>query len=339
MRPEFFNALRNPLWWLLLAALALLPLGLPSYYLHIATLTLVYAALGSAWNIVGGIGGQISLAHSLFVGTGAMLAGALLLNSGVNMWFGLVISAMVAASMGLFIAAIDFRFRLGHLSFALITLAFAEMGEIIVIGWDYLGGASGLFLPRDNGHFAAFQFGGGRGAFYVMLFLATLSALISFAILNLPLGYYLRSIRDNENAARAIGVDIFRSKAVAMMISAALTAMIGTAYARYLTFADPYLLSSPVLTIEIVLMATVGGLGLSLGPALGALLLVPLGEILRGKLGGVLPGLHYFVYGATVVAVILASPRGLLPLLQDNLARWRDKKRKKDAGSVAATGA
>lgn len=332
MKPAFYTALRNPLWWIALAGLAMLPLGLPSYYLHIATLTLVYVALGSTWNIVGGVGGQISLAHSLFVGTGAMLASAMLLNSGINMWVGLVVAALVSGLMGFLVAVIDFRFKLGHLSFALITLAFAEMGEIIVIGWDYLGGASGLFLPRDKGDFLAFQFGGGQGAFYVMLFLAAVSVLVSFAILNLPLGYYLRTIRDNENAARAIGVNIFRNKALAMVISAVLASIIGTAYARYLTFADPYLLSSPVLTIEIVLMATVGGLGRALGPALGALLLVPLGEILRGKLGGVLPGLHYFVYGAVVVGVILASPRGLLPLIQD----WVGKGRKTEKAAESA---
>lgn len=320
MKPEFFAVLRNPLGWLLLAALAALPGVLPSYYLHIATLTLVYVALASAWNIVGGVGGQISLAHSLFVGTGAMLSSALLLKLGINMWLGMLIAAVVSGAMGAIISLIDFRFRLGHLSFALITLAFAEMGEIIVIGWEFLGGASGLFLPKDNGNLLAFQFGGGQGAFYVMLVLATLCVLISLAILNMPLGYFLRTIRDNEAAAKAIGVDLLRNKSVAMVISAVLTSIIGTAYARYLTFADPYLLSSPVLTIEIVLIATVGGLGRALGPALGAVLLIPLGEILRGKLGGVLPGLHYFVYGSVVVAVILASPNGLLPLVQ-RLAR------------------
>jgi branched-chain amino acid transport system permease protein len=325
MKPDFVVALRNPLWWLLLGVLAMLPLALPSYYLHIATLTLVYVALASAWNIVGGIGGQISLAHSLFVGTGAMLSSALLLKMGLNMWWGMLIAAAISGLMGLAIAAIDFRFRLGHLSFALITLAFAEMGEIVVIGWEFLGGASGLFLPKDQGNLAAFQFGGGQGAFYVMLVLAALSVLVGFMILNMPLGYYLRTIRDNENAAQAIGVDLFRNKAVAMVVSAMLTSVIGTAYARYLTFADPYLLSSPVLTIEIVLIATVGGLGRAFGPALGAILLIPLGEILRGKLGGVLPGLHYFVYGAVVVGVILASPNGLLPPIQRWISRLTGK--------------
>lgn len=321
MKSDFYDVLRSPLWWGGLLAVAAAPLVLPSYYLHIATLTLIYVALSSAWNIVGGIGGQISLAHSLFVGMGAMLSSALLLRFGINMWLGLVIAAVISGAMGALISFIDFRFRLGHLSFALITLAFAEMGEIVVIGWDFLGGASGLFLPRDTGNVLAFQFGSGHGMFFVMLALAVITVLANLAILNMPLGYRLRTIRDNEQAAEAIGVNLLRNKTIAMVISAMLTSVIGTAYARYLTFADPYQLASPLLTVEIVLVATVGGLGRAFGPALGALLLIPLGEVLRGKLGGVLPGLHYFIYGVVVISVILLSPRGLLPLIQSWL-RW-----------------
>jgi branched-chain amino acid transport system permease protein len=302
---------------------ALLPLVLSSYYLHILILSLVYVALASSWNIVGGMAGQISLAHSLFIGIGAMLSSALLLKLGINMWLGLVISAAISAALGAIIAWIDFRFRLGHLSFVLITLAFAEMGGIIVEGWDFLGGASGLMLPRDTGNYLAFQFGGGRGAYWVMLALAAICVLINVAILNAPLGYYLRTIRDNEKAAQAIGVNILRYKIAAMVISAVLASVVGTAYVRYLTFADPYLLISPVITIEIVLFATVGGLGRAYGPALGALLLVPLGEILRGKLGSTLPGLHYFIYGVVVIAVILLTPRGLLSYFELMGSRWR----------------
>jgi branched-chain amino acid transport system permease protein len=323
MREEFYKTLASPVWWGVLALAALLPLVLSSYYLHIVTLSLVYIALASSWNIVGGMAGQISLAHSLFIGIGAMLSSALLLKLGINMWLGLVISAAISGTLGAAIAWIDFRFRLGHLSFVLITLAFAEMGAIVVEGWDFLGGASGLLLPRDTGNFLAFQFGGGEGAFWVMLALAAVCVLVNVAILNAPLGYYLRTIRDNEKAAQAIGVNILRYKITAMVISAMLASVVGTAYVRYLTFADPYLLISPVITIEIVLFATVGGLGRAYGPALGALLLVPLGEVLRGKLGSTLPGLHYFIYGVVVVAVILATPRGLLPLFEQLWRRWR----------------
>lgn len=329
MRPDFYKILASPVLWGVLILAAPLPFLLPSYYLHIVILSLVYVALASSWNIVGGMAGQISLAHSLFIGIGAMFSTALLLKLGINMWVGLVISAAISAVLAAIIAWIDYRFRLGHLSFVLITLAFAEMGGLVVEGWDFLGGASGLLLPRDTGHFLEFQFGGSHGAFWVMLVLAVVCVLVNVAILNAPLGYYLRTIRDNENAARAIGVNVLRYKVAAMVISAVLASIVGTAYVRYLTFADPYLLISPVITIEIVLFATVGGLGSAFGPALGALLLVPLGEILRGQLGGVLPGLHYFIYGIVVIAVILITPQGLLPLFE---RLW--KRRLK----VAATG-
>jgi branched-chain amino acid transport system permease protein len=323
MREEFYNTLSSPVWWGVLVLAALLPLVLSSYYLHIVILSLVYVALASSWNIVGGMAGQISLAHSLFIGIGAMLSSALLLKLGINMWLGLLISAAISGALGAIIAWIDFRFRLGHLSFVLITLAFAEMGGIIVEGWDFLGGASGLMLPRDTGNYLAFQFGGGHGAYWVMLALAAICVLINVAILNAPLGYYLRTIRDNEKAAQAIGVNILRYKIAAMVISAVLASVVGTAYARYMTFADPYLLISPVITIEIVLFATVGGLGRAYGPALGALLLVPLGEVLRGKLGSTLPGLHYFIYGVVVIAVILLTPRGLLSYFERTWSYWR----------------
>ena len=147
------------------------------------------------------------------------------------------------------------------------------------------------------------------------LVLAAVCTLANFAIINVRLGYNLRAIRGNEDAAQAIGVGLFSNKAVAMAISAALTAMVGTAWARYSSFVDPYQFSSPLLTIQIVLIATIGGLGTPLGPLLAACLLVPFGEIVRGHLGGALPGLHSFIYGVLIVAVILLMPQGLVPAL------------------------
>lgn len=318
MKPEFFFTLRSPTLLASLFVLASFPFWVPSYYLNIATLTLIYVGLALAWNIVGGMAGQISLAHSLFVGSGALIASALLSSVGLNMWIGAALAAVLSGVLGTFIAWVDFRFRLGHLSFALVTLAFAEMGELIVLGWDFLGGASGIYLPTDTGQFSQFQFGGSSGSFWIMLVLAIVGLVVNLAIMNSRLGYLLRAIRDNENAAQAIGVSILKNKMAAMAISAVLCSIIGSAYARYISFVDPYLLASPVVTIEIVLFATIGGLGTAFGPVVGAGLLVPLGEILRGEFGGTLPGLHYLIYGLVLVAVILRTPRGLIPLFR----RW-----------------
>lgn len=315
MKPEFFKTLRSPASWLFLAFVALLPLWLPSYYLHMATLALVYVGFAYAWNIVGGLTGQISLAHSLFVGIGAMVASALLLRLGVNLWLGMLVAALLSGVAGALIAWVDFRFKLGHLSFALITLAFAEVGELVVLGWDFLGGASGLYLPKDQGDLLAFQFGGAAGYFWFLLFLAVLALVVNLAILNSPLGFFLRAIRGNEGAAQAVGVNVLRNKMLAMGISAVLCSLIGTAFARYLTFADPYVLASPNLTIEIVLLATIGGVTSPLGPLVGAGLLIPVGEMLRGHFGSVLPGLHYFIFGLLLVVVIMVLPNGLAPAL------------------------
>lgn len=315
MKPEFFAQMRSPWLWLVLLAAATLPAWLPPYYLGIGVLTLVYVALALSWNIVGGLGGQISLAHSLFLGVGAVLTSALAVKWGVNMWAGMVAASALAAGFGVVIAWVDTRFKLGHLSFALITLAFAEIGELVVLGWDFLGGASGLYLPADKGALAAFQFGGAKGYFWAALVVATLAFVVNFAIINSPLGYFLRAVRDNENAAQAVGVAVFRNKAVAMAISAAMTAVVGTVWARYSAFVDPYVFASPAVVIEVVLIATIGGLGTPFGPLVAALLLVPFGELIRGHFGGVAPGLHYLVYGVLIVVVILVMPRGLVARL------------------------
>lgn len=313
MRPDFYAFLRSPWLWLPVLLAACLPYGLSSYHLAIATLALIYVSLALSWNVVGGMAGQISLAHSVFVGCGAILACSLLVRLGINLWLGMVIAAVVAAAIGVFIAYLDSRFRLGHLSFALVTLAFAEIGALVVSGSDFLGGASGIDLPKDRGLFGQFQFGGGPGYFWAALVLALLCLVINQAILSSRLGYFLRALRDNEDAAQAIGVQLFRSKAIAMAISAAMSAVTGTLYARYGNFVDPSLLASPNLTIEIVLIATIGGLGTPFGPLLAALVLIPVGELLRGRFGGTLPGLHYFLYGLLIIIVVLTSPQGLVP--------------------------
>ena len=315
MRKDFWRFLYSPWLWLPAALAACLPFVLSTYHMAIGTLALLYVSLALSWNIVGGIAGQISLTHSVFVSCGAILASSLLVQLGINLWLGMLISAAAAAAIGVFIEIIDSRFRLGHLSFALVTLAFAEIGELVVSGSDFLGGASGIELPKDTGVFSQFQFGGGRGYFWATLLLALLVFIVNQAILSHRLGYFLRALRDNEDAAEAIGIRLFRAKAIAMAISAALSAVTGTLYARYSNFVDPSLLASPNLTIEIVLIATIGGLGTPLGPLISALVLIPCGELLRGRFGGVLPGLHYFLYGLLIIVVVLTSPQGIVPRL------------------------
>ncbi len=323
----FWVQLRSPVLVVGIVLAASAPFWMPPYFLGIAILTMFYVALALSWNIVGGISGMLSLGNSVFVGIGAILTSALLLSYGINMWLGLVISAVVAAAFGAAIAWTDYRFRLGHLSFALITLALAEVFQLVVFGSDTLGGASGLNLPPETGHFAAFNFGGSRGYLWLALALALMSLVANLWVLNSRLGYFLRCMRDNEAAAQAIGVDLLRCKMLAMMLSAAMSAIVGAAYARYTVFVDPYMFADPSLTIEIVLVATIGGLGTPFGPLIATLILVPFAEIIRGELGGLLPGLHYFVYGALIVIVTLTVPRGIVPTVHGWWAARVDRRR------------
>jgi branched-chain amino acid transport system permease protein len=302
-----------------------MPFWLPPYFLGVASLALVFIGLSSSWNIVAGIAGQMSLGHSVFVGLGALLSSALLLHFGINLWLGMLVSAAASAVVAAFIAWIDFRFRLSHLSFALITLAFGEMGELAFVGSDFLGGASGLSLPADKGLFTQLQFGGERGNFYALLVTAGLCILANLLILNSRLGYQLRAMRDNANAAQAMGVDLLKSKIVAMMISAVLTSIVGTIYARYSGFVDPYQMASPHSSVEVVLYTTIGGLGTVFGPLVGAGVLVAFGEVIRGYLGGVLPGLHFLITGVVIIAVILLMPGGVVPKIAQ---LWRERKSK-----------
>ncbi len=314
--PAFWTQLRSPVLGAAVLLVALSPFWLPPYFLGIAILTLFYVALALSWNIVGGIAGLLSLGHSVFVGIGAILTSALLLSYGVNMWLGLATSAAVAAAIGAAIGWIDHRFRLGHLSFALITLAFAEVFQLVVFGSDMLGGASGLNLPPETGRLGAFNFGNSHGYLWLALALAVLCLLANLLVLNTRLGFFLRCMRDNEAAAEAIGIDLLRCKVVAMALSGALSAVVGAAYARYTVFVDPYMFADPALTIEIVLVATIGGLGTPFGPLIATVLLVPFAEVIRGSLGSALPGLHYFIYGGLIVAVTMTMPQGLVPTLQ-----------------------
>ena len=316
--------LASPIFWIGFVAVGSMPFWLPPYYLGVAILALVYVGLALAWNIVAGIAGQMSLGHSVFVGIGALLSSALLLRLGLNMWLGMAIAATVSAALGAFIAWLDFRFRLSHLSFALITLAFAEIGQLAALGTDFVGGASGLYLPPDQGSLLRFEFGGSRGNFFLLFAVAALCLFANLAILGSRLGYYLRAMRDSPSAAQAIGVNLLANKIVAMMLSAVLTSFVGTAYARYSGFVDPYQMASPHMTVEVVLFATIGGLGTVLGPLVGAAFLVPFGEIVRGQLGGVLPGLHFLIDGVLIVAVILLVPQGLVPKLAELLNRRAD---------------
>ncbi|MEU0302908.1 branched-chain amino acid ABC transporter permease [Streptomyces sp. NPDC006175] len=297
------------------------PLVFPSNYVISQGIEILFfVGVCTAWNIVGGMAGQFAFTHSIYIGCGAYAAAVCSVN-GISPFLGMAIGCALSVVLGLAIAWTAARFQLPRLAFALITLAFSEIGLLCVLASDRLGGPAGFPIPFTRGEsFWMLQLS--YTGYYMLVLLFTLLCLgVALTLMVTRSGYTYRCVRDNERAASAIGISTLRVKLHSMMISAALTSLIGSAYALYLGFIDPQELAGPEIMIEVILFAAVGGMGTLWGPALGAAVLVLLGNVLREEFGGVLPpGSHTFVYGSAVVLVIVLAREGLLDVLRK---AWR----------------
>jgi branched-chain amino acid transport system permease protein len=290
------------------------------YGQHIFILVALYGAVALAWNILGGMAGQMSLGHALFVGAGAYASTALYLDFAVSPWIGLVVAAIIGGALGAGMGYTVFRCKLSGVYFALVTLAVAEMALHIVSNVAALGGANGLAVP-SRPDFVNFQFNSKLGFCYAALGVLAVVSAVSLAIHRSRLGYVLLAIRENERSAAALGVDVVQGKVIAAAISGALAALVGPVYANYVLFIDPESVLGVPLSIDALLFAFIGGLGSLFGPLLGAVVLVPLTELLRSLLGGRLAGIHLIVYGIILILVMRLAPRGLWGLLSDAIAR------------------
>jgi branched-chain amino acid transport system permease protein len=295
-----------------------LPAVLTSYLVTVFILIFFYAFLGQAWNILGGYAGQLSAGHAAFVGVGAYTSALLLLNAGVTPWVGMLAGGALAGALGAVIGFLGFRFGLRGFYFVLLTVAFAEICRIVALNTDAAGGALGLYITF-TGQPSQFQFQDNRAYYYVALGLMLLATLVVAGIERLRFGAYLAAIREDENACEALGVNTFKYKMLAMVVSSFLTGLGGTFYAFYLFSLQPNAVFGIPLSVEIILRAIVGGAGTVPGPILGSFILSPLAELSRWYFSsGGWTGAHLIVYGALLVAVVLFLPRGAYPALR----RW-----------------
>lgn len=293
-----------------LAVLAL-PLLLRPYGLQIMITALLWGYLAAAFNLVAGLAGQLSLGHSLFFGAGAYTSTYLFVKHGVTPWIGLFAGGTVAAFCGVAMALLGFRQRLQTLNFALVTVAFALVALYSVGGVEALGATIGLFI-KPSGLPGEFQFPAKSHYYYVVVAFSAVLMLTMLALQRSEVGYRLRALRNNERAAQAIGIDTLRYKLITAALSAFFTAAGGTFYAQFVLFINPPSVLGLHIALQVVLFAAVGGMDSLLGPFLGALLLVPLGETLRTHLGATLPGISTLVYGVILVLVMRFMPRGLV---------------------------
>lgn len=287
---------------IVLFALLFVPLFVKSdYYLHLIILFLMWSAIGVSWNLLGGYAGQVSFGHAAFFGVGAYTAALLYEKMGMSLWFGFLTGGLAATIIAIPIGAICFRLRGPY--FSLSILAFAEVLRLLTLQWKSLTkGAVGILLL-----FPVLE--SKVGYYYLILAFVVVTVLVVSYILKSRAGFYFLAIREDEDAAEALGIFSTRYKIFALMISAFFTGMIGCFFANYTTFIDPYIVFSIVdVSIAAVLVVVLGGIGTLYGPFVGALVVVLVSEVFRN----IFAETHVLVYGALIILVILFLPEGIL---------------------------
>ncbi|MBI4772738.1 MAG: branched-chain amino acid ABC transporter permease [Deltaproteobacteria bacterium] len=297
---------------LLLAILLALPLVLDKYVLGIFVMIFFYAYLGQAWNVLTGYTGHISLGHALYVGIGAYTSTYLAQTCGLSPWIGMFVGGLLAVIVSLFLGYLGFRFGLRGVYFVILTIAFAEIARLIVSHVKALGSFSGVFLDF-NPSFVHFQFRGNVPYYYIALGFMIASVAAVRWIETSKLGKCMIAIREDEQAAQAVGVNSFKYGMYAIAVSAFMTSLAGTFYANYIFYLHPDALLGMSLSIELILRPIVGGLGTLFGPIVGSFLLTPLSEITRVYFSkGGLEGLHLILYGILSILVVLFMPKGVM---------------------------
>ena len=310
---------------MLIALLAAVPLITESnVVLNFLVFALLIALAGQGWNLLGGYGGQYSFGHAAFFGTGAYVTAILQVHYGVNAWLGFMLGIAAGTITGAVIGILSFRSGLKGSYFALVTLAFAEVLRIVASVAPITGAGVGTLIKLDL-RLEAFQFQSRVPFYWIILALVAISLLLIWKIEHSRFGAYLVAIRENEDAAMALGVNTVATKIAAMTVSAAITAAAGGFYAQYFLFIDAGIAYGPWISVEALLAPIIGGVGTVIGPLLGALVVKALGEATK-HLAGNAPGLDLVIYGSVLVLVVAFAPRGIAGLIDDLRQSIRSKR-------------
>ncbi len=299
---------------LVLALCAVSPFVLPSdAWIGFAVNAVLISVLALAWNVTGGFAGQMSFGHAALYGTGAYVAAMLQVRLGLNPYLAAVAGVAAGAGIGAAIGALAFRYGLRGSYFALVTLAFAEVLRILASSFEITGAGSGLTLPYRPG-LAQFQFPDRYAAYAFVLALCLVALAATAAVKRSRLGSNMIAVRENEEAAAAIGIDAFRVKLLAMAISGAIAGAAGVAYLQIQLFIDAPIAYGSLISVEALLGPIIGGAGTLLGPILGTVVLHIVGEVVKTGIGGA-PGLNLVFYGAVLLVILRFLPNGLMGLL------------------------
>jgi branched-chain amino acid transport system permease protein len=308
------------------ALLAALPfLTSSNVTLNFLTFALIITLAAQGWNILAGYGGQFSFGHAAFFGTGAYAIALLQVRFGINPWAALPVAIALGGLVGFLVGFLSFRAKLRGSYFALVTLAFAEVFRILANAWSFTGGAAGVLVPLKV-NAANLQFADKRTLYWLCLAFVAGALALTHAVARSRFGARLVAVRENEEAAKALGVDTLAVKLRAITLSAMMTAAAGCLYAQKFLYLDATIAYGPWISVEALLAPIIGGIGTVFGPLVGAVALLGLGEITKQVLqnwtGGAVPGVDLIIYGALLIVCVAFAPKGIMGLAQ----RFRTKR-------------
>ena len=271
---------------------------------------LLFAFIGTAWNLLGGYAKQFSLGHAAFFGLGAYTSSLLEVNYGISPWLGMLAGGVVATIASLPIGWLCFRLRGPY--FTIATISTAQVLMLVFLKFrDFAWGAEGTTMPNLGSAPLMMQFDGKAPYYYIALGLLILSLVVTFYISRSRTGYYLLALGEDQDAAEAVGIDVPRQKRNIFMVSAFLTAMAGTFYVQYIYFIDPNTAFNFDVSIKAALVSIVGGVGTLFGPLIGTVLLETTAALLQSWLGNQ-AGVQVTVYALILMAIILWRPTGIV---------------------------
>jgi len=305
---------RHALAAFVFGASAAAPLAIrDGFFLDSLILILMWGAVSGAWNVAGGYAGQVSLGHSAFFGIGAYSAALMATRWNASPWLGMLVGAVVATGAGLIIGYLSNRLKGPY--FALATIAFSQVLLIVASRWrGFTAGSEGVPVPFRPG-FWTLGFASKVSWVYLILCLALAVYLVQVYLERSRIGYRLAGVREDEDAAEALGIPSRRLKVMAVAASAALTSVCGALWAQYVGFVDPFYVFSVDLSIRFALNAIIGGIGTAMGPFIGSILITSLETFLRASFSDVrggLVGIYLIIYGCLLIVVVRFIPQGLV---------------------------
>ena len=302
--------------WIGLIIVAVLFLLFPVFFTlpfprHVLIMIFLYATMGLAWNLIGGYAGQISLGHAIFFGIGAYTSSLMLMKLWISPWIGMLMGGIFSVIVAFIIGYPCFKLA-GHY-FAIATIAIGEIAQHWMLNWDWAGAAVGLTLPILPESLINLEFHSSKAPYYyIALGILTLAILFTYFVDRSKLGYYFKAIKGDLEAARSLGINVWKYKFYALALSAFLTSLCGSFYAQYVLYIDPDSVFPLMLSIVVCLVATLGGVGTVWGPVIGAFILIPISETTRIYLGGGGKGTDLIIYGLLIMLISIYQPFGVI---------------------------